>query len=163
MCSQHLPQEPGWTWAPLLRNGGGSFLPQPPSGQRADHLDPGHKPSILVTGWREAVHLGCHSGGQVTLAESASWGGEMSCRNSSPASWTHTHTDTHRDTHTDTHRDTHRDTHTRTHALRHTHEPEIAFRNSSPASWTHTHTHRHTDTHTHTHTHRQTHTHARTL
>ena len=97
MCSQHLPQEPGWTRAPRLRNGGGSFLPQPPSGQRADHLDPGHKPSTLVTGWREAVHLGCHSGGQVTLAESTSWGGEMACRNSSPASWreTHTHTHTH--------------------------------------------------------------------
>lgn len=92
MCSQHLPQEPGWTRAPRLRNGGGSFLPQPPSGQRADHLDPGHKPSTLVTGWREAVHLGCHSGGQVTLAESTSWGGEMACRNSSPTSWRDTHT-----------------------------------------------------------------------
>lgn len=30
---------------------GGSFLPQPPSAQQADNLDPGHEPSILLPGW----------------------------------------------------------------------------------------------------------------
>lgn len=30
---------------------GGSFLPQPPSAQQADNLDPGHEPSILFPGW----------------------------------------------------------------------------------------------------------------
>lgn len=69
MCSQHLPHEPGWTWAPLLRSSGREASSI--SGQQADHLDPGHKPSILVTGWREVgLTFGCYSATQVTLMSS---------------------------------------------------------------------------------------------